>query len=121
MRSFRYFKPEEFQACTPSCSIEDMNEDFLQRLDDARNICGVPFHLNSAFRSREYEIAHDRHLLGIGSHSKGLAVDIRCTNSQDRLKMVLSLLSVGFRRIGIYPTFIHVDSDLDKIPSIWLG
>ena len=39
MASYRYFKPEEFVACNPPCSIDDMNEDFMRRLDDARSLC----------------------------------------------------------------------------------
>lgn len=121
MIKLRYFKPQEFELANPSCSIEDMNEEFLLKLDDARAICSVPFIINSAFRSEAYEHQHTRHIDNIGSHSKGLAVDLRCVSSSDRLKMVLALLAVGFRRIGLYKDFIHVDSDVSKPACIWLG
>ena len=121
MASYRYFKPEEFVACNPPCSIDDMNEDFMRRLDDARSLCSYQFKLNSAFRSIDWERAQGRHFDGNGSHSKGVAVDISCLTSRARLQMLLSLLAVGFRRIGIYPTFLHVDSDTSKSPAIWCG
>lgn len=119
MIKLRYFKPEEFEKCSPSCSIEDMDESFLLKLDDARSICSYPFVLNSAFRSVQYE--HDHKRSGTSSHTKGLAVDISCLTSVCRLKMIMALLAVGFRRIGIYPTFIHVDSDCSKPASLWYG
>lgn len=91
----------------------------MRKLDDARNLCSYPFVLNSAFRSKEYEIQHGR--TGTSSHCNGLAVDISCLTSICRLKMVIALLAVGFRRIGIYPTFIHVDNDSTKNKSMWYG
>lgn len=119
MASFRYFKPEEFEKATPACSIDDMNEGFLQLLDDARSLCSVPFIINSAYRSKEYEASKGR--AGTSSHCKGLAVDLRCSSPRNRFKMVIALISVGFRRIGVYPTFIHVDMDPAKPSSLWLG
>lgn len=116
---YRYFYPDEFKKCVPSCSIDDMDEDFMNKLDLARNICPYPFVLNSAYRSKEYELSRGR--TGTSSHCKGLAVDISCLTSIARLKMVMALIAVGFRRIGIYPTFIHVDNDKDKNKSMWYG
>lgn len=119
MTEYRYFKPEEFKQCSPACKIEDMDEDFMKRLDDARSLCSYAFVLNSAYRSVDYEISRGRK--GTSSHCKGKAVDISCLTSRCRLQMILALLAVGFRRIGVYPTFLHVDSDTDKTPSIWYG
>lgn len=119
MLKLRYFKPEEFEKATPACSIVQMDESFLLKLDDARSICSCAFVINSAYRSPEYERSKGRS--GSSSHTKGLAVDISCLTSVCRLKMIMSLLAVGFRRIGVYPTFIHVDSDTSKPASLWLG
>lgn len=119
MSNYKFFKPEEFKKCIPACSIDQMDEDFMQKLDDARTLCSYAFVLNSAYRSPEYERAHGR--TGTSSHTKGLAVDISCLTSRCRAQMLLALFSVGFRRIGIYPTFLHVDSDIDKPVSVWYG
>lgn len=114
----KYFKPAEFGRCTPSCAVEDMDSDFLELLDKARKLACVPFVLNSAYRSKEYEQSRGRN--GSSSHCKGLAVDISCKSSYMRFKVLSALFQVGFRRIGVYPTFIHVDNDDDKISAVWL-
>lgn len=119
MVKLRYFKEEEFQKATPPCSLEDMNEEFMQKLDDARSLCSYPFVVNSAFRSKDFELSKGR--TGSSSHCKGLAIDISCLSSVARLKMILALLAVGFRRIGIYPTFLHVDMDTSKPSSLFIG
>lgn len=118
MPTLRHFKASEFARCKPACSISDMNEGFLYLLDEAREIAGVPFKLNSCFRSVEYEHNHAR--LGTSSHCKGIAADISCKGNLERLKIVTALIQVGFTRIGIGKTFIHVDYDKKKNPSIWL-
>lgn len=109
---YKYFSPSEFLACTPSCSIEDMDEGFLSLLDLARSYSSVPFILNSAYRSVEWEIGRGRS--GTSSHCKGMAVDIRCLSSAERYEIVTCLLRAGFSRIGIYGRYIHVDIDSSK-------
>lgn len=123
MSNYRYFKESEFRNAKPSCSLDDMDPDFMKKLDDARSICSVPFIISSAYRSKEYEISHARHFDGKGSHSTVpcVAVDILCSSGGDRLKILIALLAVGFRRIGVYSTFLHIDSDISKSPSIWYG
>lgn len=116
---YRYFKPEEFFWCQPKCDISQMDESFMKLLDNARHLAGVPFHLNSAFRSQTYEGSHGR--TGSSSHCKGLAVDISCVTPYCRYRILNALLGVGFKRIGIYPSFIHVDADPDKDDAIWYG
>ena len=117
---YRYFTEEEFGQgkCSPACSLSDMSPIFMARLDEARHIAGVPFVVNSAYRSKQYEIEKGRK--GTSSHTKGIAVDLACTSNFNRLLIVESLIKVGFRRIGIGKTFIHVDNDSQKSPSIWL-
>lgn len=104
--SLRYFKPEEFQKCTPKCSIDDMNADFLKRLDAVRASCGVIFRLNSAFRSPDYDRSKGRS--GKGFHTLGRAVDIDCRYSAERAKIISACLEFGLS-CGVSSTFIHVD------------
>ncbi len=93
----------------------NMNKEFLFILDEAREIAGIPFIINSAYRSPEHPLSIKN---PSSSHIKGLAVDIKSTDSKTRFKIVKALVTVGFTRIGITDTFIHVDLDLDKTQNV---
>lgn len=109
MKSCKYFSPAEFKRCTPSCSIEDMDERFLNTLDALRAQAGIPLILNCAYRSVAWDKAKGRS--GNSAHTRGLAADIRCNSSATRLKIVRAALELGICRIGIGKTFVHVDID----------
>ena len=114
----KYFKEEEFKECTPSCSIEDMDKDFLELLDKLREQAGIPLILNCAYRSKEWDLKKGRS--GNSSHTKGKAVDIKCTNSANCYKIIKAALEVGINRIGIGNGFVHLDND-ESLPQevIW--
>jgi hypothetical protein len=96
--------------------IEDnMDEEFLERLDQARAFADIPFIINSAYRSPNHPLSIKN---PSSSHIKGLAVDIKATDNATRFKIVDALLFVGFKRIGIADTFIHVDMDYGKRQDI---
>lgn len=119
MNNLKYFTDEEFKRAIPSCSLSDMSEKLMLMLDQARHYAGVPFKINSAFRSVEYEKSKGRN--GTSQHTKGNAVDIACYTSNFRYRIVNALLVVGFKRIGIGSNFIHCDIGyLDSEPIIWL-
>lgn len=114
----KWFREEEFRKAVPSCSLSDMDEDFMHHLDECRDFAGIPFIINSAYRSVEYEKKKGR--TGSSQHTKGLAVDIRCVTNAQRFRIVSSLLVAGFRRIGIGKNFIHVDDGYSNSePIIW--
>ncbi len=89
-----------------------MNQRTMTKLDQARGYAGIPFVLNSAYRSREWDISKGRS--GDGPHTHHCAVDIRCNTSANRMKIVKALLKVGFTRIGIGQNYVHVDDDETK-------
>lgn len=94
---------------------ENMNVDFLALLDEARELAGIPFNINSAYRSPEHPLSIKN---PSSSHIKGLAVDISINSSRERFIVLNALISVGFNRIGIAETFIHVDNDKDKSNNV---
>jgi len=110
----KYFSPAEFVKCTPSCTIEDMDGGFLELLDKVRAKAGIPLVLNCAYRSAEWDKAHGRS--GNSAHTRGKAVDIRCTSSQNRYKIIKAALECGICRIGVGNTYIHLDND-DSLPQ----
>ena len=113
-----HFKESDWSSCVPPCSSSDMSEELISRLEYARALCGFPFKITSAYRSIDYEQEKGR--TGSSSHCKGLAVDISCYSDDRRYILVQNLLRAGFSRIGIAPTFIHADIDIEKNACIWL-
>ena len=115
----KYFKLEEFDSPDEPGSGAKMDKNFLYRLNTARGITGIPFKINSGYRT-------DEHNLLVGgrwgsSHKKGLAVDISYTGSRERYLIVSALLEVSINRIGIAESFIHCDVDKSKDGNvIWL-
>ena len=112
-----YFSRKE-EWC-PCCHQGGLLPDFRDRLNRARELAGIPFVLNSAYRCAN----HNRDIGGsdTSSHLIGCAVDIKVKSSRDRFLIVNALLKAGIHRIGIGKTFIHADDDTSKDPwLIWL-
>ena len=115
----RYFTLDEFDSPDEPGSGAKMDPRFLEMLDEARHLASVPFHINSGYRSEEA----NRRAGGVpgSSHRLGLAADIRATSSNRRYLVLSALIRVGFTRIGIAETFIHVDADSSKPQNVsWL-
>ena len=92
-----------------------MDINFLAKLDEAREYANIPFIINSAYRSPKHPLSISN---PTSSHIKGLAVDISVKDSRQRFLVLDALIAVGFNRIGIAGTFIHVDLDLDKSQNV---
>ena len=109
----KYFNYAEFDSPDLPGSGVEMQGNFLSMLDEARGIAGIPFKITSGYRTE----ARNKKVGGVPSsaHVKGLAADIACTDSTKRMMIVRALLEVGFTRIGIADTFIHVDNDISKL------
>ena len=114
----KYFDLHEFDCPTLPNSGINMDQTFLRMLDEARGIADVAFIINSGYRSEEHNSAVGGS--ANSSHLRGYACDISCKKGIDRERIVNALMQVGFRRFGIAESFIHVDNDPDKNPSIWL-
>ncbi len=115
----RHFSESEFQRCSPSCSLQDMNQGTMNRFDTVRDLAGIPLVINSAYRSKEWDKAKGRS--GTGAHTLGRAIDICCNTERNRFLIINSLLKAGFTRIGIAKTYIHADDSPNHTQSItWL-
>ena len=108
----KWFSEIEFRRCVPACHMADMDAAFLAKMDEVREVAGIPLVLNSAFRTQAWERAHGRS--GTSSHCKGLAVDIRCNTYANRWRIVTAAIFCGIRRIGIGKTYVHLDIDTSK-------
>jgi len=114
----KYFITKEFDSPDELGTGSKMDANLLKRLTDARYLAKTPFVVTSGFRT----VKHNEKVGGskTSSHLKGLAIDISCTNSSQREKIISALIIAGFQRIGIAKTFIHADTDKSKSPAIWL-
>lgn len=116
MNKAYYFTDAEFRRCTPPCTIDDMQQVFLDKLDELRGEAAIPLVLNCAYRSRAYDLKKGRS--GQSAHCRGLAVDIRCSTGLNRLRILRACARVGITRIGVGRTFIHVDmGEREGLPS----
>jgi zinc D-Ala-D-Ala carboxypeptidase len=100
------FTPKEI-ACkgTGLIVIDEHSLDCLQR---CRDILGVPFTPNSAYRSEKYNKA-------VGGakdsqHRYGRAYDIPIKKGMERDKIHKAAKKAGFTGFGDYNTFVHVDT-----------
>ena len=115
----KYFKLEEFESPNSPGSGEEMKQLFLNKLDVARGYAGIPFIINSGFRTVDHNVSVKGSLNS--SHLRGYAADIHCLDSRSRKIIVNALINAGLNRIGIAKTFIHVDCDPEKSQDvIWL-
>ena len=113
MINLKYFTLEEFSCPTLPNSGVNMDSNFLQKLDNAREIAGIPFRINSGYRTQEHHNAIYKKLgkePTKSAHLIGKAADIHCKDSKSRFIIISALLDAGFTRIGIADTFIHCDT-----------
>lgn len=106
------FKVREF-IC-PCCGEEGIKDELIFRLQAAHDL--LPIHrvmvVTSGYRCEK----HNKAVGGVGdsAHKKGLAVDIKCEGSSHKWMLIKAFMKAGFKRIGIYDNFIHVDVDISK-------
>jgi len=117
-RKIKHFSQSEFDSPDLKGSGVNMDLDFVEVLDKVRAMAEIPLKVNSGYRS----IEHNRNVKGSpnSSHLRGLAADIHCTDSDSRLRIVYSAIQSGVSRIGIAKTFIHLDTDPNKVSALWV-
>jgi uncharacterized protein YcbK (DUF882 family) len=123
MDNLRYFQLDEFDSPDVFGSGKEMDVCFVQLLDDARHIAGVPFRISKGggYRTEEYNaelVKRNPKASRNSSHCRGLAADILTPDSRTRHMVLMSLFKVGFNRIGVANNFIHVDDDESKAPDV---
>lgn len=107
MDKYLYFSEKEFNKLTPSCSLLDMSPAFMLALDRARSRACIPFVLNCAYRSVEWDKSNGRS--GYSYHCSGRAVDIKCLDSESRWKIIEACTHYGLS-VGVYGRFLHIDN-----------
>ena len=116
------FSRDEFR-CKCGCGADKVDKAFIWKLQYARDIANIPFIVRSGCRCPQHNkdeggTENSDHLATDDWACQG--ADIECLSSHNRYKIVDAALQVGFRRIGIAKTFIHL-GDADRNPQnvIW--
>lgn len=113
----QYFTKEEL-TCSCGCNELIVNHGFIKKIEDIREFLGFPFVVNSFYRCEKY----NKQIGGVKNsyHLLGRAMDIKA--SGERAYRIIEVASdFGFRGIGVYPTFVHLDDrEQDRI-SFWVN
>ena len=103
---YRYFTDAEVAGLQPA---------FVERLDLAREMAGVSFVITEGLAKGGSHVKKS-------AHEAGWAVDLRCSSSHQRFRILRALFAAGFTRIGVYDRHIHVDADPTKPQEVtWHG
>ena len=109
-----YFNIKEFDC--QETGNNEMCPYFLEKLDDLRHYCNMPFHITSGYRDPTHSIEAAKSKPG--THAQGIAADIKATNGYERFKIVEIAFRMGFTGIGVAKTFVHVDTRQTR-PVMW--
>lgn len=104
------FNADEF-ACSHTGKNE-MDPDFMEKLQLLRTYCGFPFVITSGYRDPSHPIEAKK--AKPGTHSQGIAVDI-AVFSNHAYRILAAAPKFGFTGIGVsqragHPRFIHLDT-----------
>lgn len=122
---YGHFKRSEFLCkCGKSkCTAESfiVNPELIAWLNDIRAFTARPVIVNSGYRCH----AHNQQVGGslTSSHLTGHAVDIQCSTSRYRAKLIEAIYATRgpITRVGIAENFIHIDNDTAKLNGmLWL-
>jgi zinc D-Ala-D-Ala carboxypeptidase len=110
--NLKYFDISEFDSPDQKGSGSNMDATLLDMLDSLREHFGKPIRISSGYRTQ----SHNKKVGGVdgSSHLYGYAVDIVCSASRDRHRILQLAMDIGFNRIGIANSFIHLDNDPKK-------
>ena len=96
--------------------VKGLEHEFVLLLDKARDIAGIPFVINSGFRTPE----HNKRVGGVANsaHLSGLAVDLRARTGAETYGIIKAAMEVGIKRIGINRAkhFVHLDINYSDKP-----
>ena len=105
----KYFKRSEF-FCKCGCGEADMDEQFMRKLDSARETLGFPLPISSGYRCPR----HNNNVSSTGftgPHTTGKACDIALSHA--RASRALGVLHFLFEGMGVNQKgegrFLHVD------------
>lgn len=79
---------------------------FVYRLEKLRELCGFPLKVHSGYRTHSHNAAVGGK--SESEHMDGWGCDLEAMTSGRRFKIVQFAFALGFPRIGIGKTFVHL-------------
>ena len=118
----RYFSHDELKC--RCCDVNQMDQVFVDTLDQIRENYGKPMMVTSGFRCTK----HNKKVGGsdFSAHLEGLAVDIAITDSKLRHQLIKAIMSIETASysdtisFGIHENFIHIDQFYRAFPKVFL-
>lgn len=112
------FKKEEFDCS--ATGENNMQHEFMSKLQAIRTEFGKPIKVTSGFRSKQHPI-EARKTTSNGEHTQGNCADIYCDNGADRFRLISLALKHGITRIGVAKSFLHLGIGGVGLPNnvIW--
>lgn len=113
------FKADEFSC--KHCGANKMQPQFMDKLQELRNLYGKPMKITSGYRCHKHPIEAAKR--SSGAHSTGLAADIG-VDGLEAHKVLSLAMQLGFTGIGVQQKgsgrFIHVDLVKSTLrPNVW--
>lgn len=113
-----YFKESDFNC--QETGENQMTQEFYEKIDALREQCGFAFIITSGYRSTSHSIEKKKadkylaqyesmHGFKYGTHTQGIAADIKVKSGTQRGTIVRNAIRLGFNGIGIHRLFVHVD------------
>ena len=111
----KYFTVDEFNC--QYTGENQMDPEFMEKVDKLREHCGFPFVITSGYRSPSHPIEAKKDVPG--THAQGIAADIKITSSAQRYSIIKGALEHGFTGLGVAGDFIHLDTR-GSVPVMWV-
>ena len=113
----KYFSEDEV-TCQCGCGMS-ITQECKKMADDIRGEVGKPLIVNSGARCLD----HNRSIgsSDTSSHVKGEAIDFKAKDSGLRFAIIKAAIKLGYTRIGVHESFVHVDCDKEKPQDVvWM-
>jgi uncharacterized protein YcbK (DUF882 family) len=109
----------EEELCCPCCKRCDISPVLLTKLQTLRDEMWHSLPINSGFRCE----SHNKKIGGspTSKHLIGKAIDISTAglNGSQKHRIMKIAGTLGFRGIGVYPTFFHLD--IREVQNFWVS
>ena len=117
--SYQNFSAKEFDCS--HCGKNEMQPDFLQKLQALRSVYGKSMRVTSGYRCPDHPIEAKK--AAPGAHASGCACDIG-VEGQDAHRLLKLAFAAGFTGVGVQQKgsgrFIHLDTlEGGPRPNVW--